>query len=717
MKTLRFASQLITSAVSQLAFGVAFIIISGTAVNAQTCVPAPAGLVSWYSGDNNALDARSRNNAALQNGATFVTNGKVAQAIGFDGIDDYAEIPDVSSLKPNNVSVETWVKFDSLDSPNPSYPGLQYLVFKKNSRSAQFEGYALLKVSSGTTHYFEFGVSSDAGTKVTVVGLPVGDTTVRAGEWYHVVGTYDGSAVKLYINGQLIGQNAASFALNYDTTPLFLGSSGQSYFDGKLSGALDETAIYNRALTANEVQAIYAAGSAGKCKPTATIVPDGALIWLSGDGDTLDSSFRYAAVDSSGNNNNSRGFNDGTSISPGGQVGPSIVLSGTNSSVAIPASSSLNVGTSDGMTIELWINPDDVVRLQALVEWNPATSQQGSHLWIYNPNSNNGDGVLWSNLVDTSGNGHGISSEVNEIVAGTFQHVAVTYDKTTGTAVLYRNGVALKTQNLGIFTPQTTYDLYLGNRPTYQYANFAGKMDEVGIHSRALSASEIQSLYNAGIAGKLKQTATFVGANTSTTIGDTALNLPNVTTAGVTQVMPIDANALPALRAGYRLLTSTALSVATTAAYTGAPTVCFHLPALNASDAIASVILHLENNNWVLRTVSRDPGAREVCAGNLTNPSVFAIAAEPTTAASVTLGGRVLTGKGRGIFRARVNLIEKGKQQSVITGANGYYRFLGVEAGQTVFIKVQAKRFRFIQDVKAVTVAEDREDIDFTALN
>ncbi len=55
-------------------FAIILIALFGTtaiAVNAQVCTPAPVGLVSWWSGDSNALDGRSRNNGMLQNGATY----------------------------------------------------------------------------------------------------------------------------------------------------------------------------------------------------------------------------------------------------------------------------------------------------------------------------------------------------------------------------------------------------------------------------------------------------------------------------------------------------------------------------------------------------------------------------------------------------------------------------------------------------------------------
>ena len=63
-----------------------------------------------------------------------------------------------------------------------------------------------------------------------------------------------------------MSQSSVGFAQNYGTLPLYFGSSGQSFWDGKFAGLLDEVSLYNRALSSNEVAAIYSSGAAGKCK-------------------------------------------------------------------------------------------------------------------------------------------------------------------------------------------------------------------------------------------------------------------------------------------------------------------------------------------------------------------------------------------------------------------------------------------------------------------
>jgi hypothetical protein len=90
------------------------------------------------------------------------------------------------------------------------------------------------------------------------------------------------------------------------------------------------------------------------------------------------------------------------------------------------------------------------------------------------------------------------------VVPNNYQHIAVTYDKTTGMAVLYRNGSAVQTSSLGGFIPQTSYAFHLGSRVSGASpgAYLGGTLDEPSLFSRALTAAEIQAIYNAGNVGK-----------------------------------------------------------------------------------------------------------------------------------------------------------------------------------------------------------------------
>jgi hypothetical protein len=229
----------------------------------RLCVPPPVGLVGWWPGNGNANDAIAGNNGQLAGDATFAS-GAVSQGFRLDGFGDYVEIPDSQALKPGRVSVESWVRFDSLDTPIVSQygaPGQQYIVFKKNTRLFQFEGYSLAKMRVAGVDRLSFGVANVDG----FAPVAVSTTPVVVGQFYHVVGTFDGTTVKLYVNGVLENQTPASLTLDYDTRPVFIGTSGETVFDGKLAGIVDEASIYNRALDVTEIGVLHSAGAAGKC--------------------------------------------------------------------------------------------------------------------------------------------------------------------------------------------------------------------------------------------------------------------------------------------------------------------------------------------------------------------------------------------------------------------------------------------------------------------
>lgn len=255
-RSLRFFASALSSVVIVGVYGQA---------EAQTCVPPPAGIVGWWAGNGNAHDTVSGNNGQLAGDATFAS-AVVGQGFRLDGFGDYVEIPDSPALKPAHMSVEAWVRFDSLDTPIVSQfgaPGLQYIVFKKNSRIFNFEAYALRKQRDNGIDRLAFSVADINGAGGTNVAYST--TPVVLGQFYHVVGTYDGSFVRLYVNGLLEGQSAVSVNVDYATRPVFIGTSGETVFDGKLNGVVDEASIYNRALDAAETGDLYAAGAAGKC--------------------------------------------------------------------------------------------------------------------------------------------------------------------------------------------------------------------------------------------------------------------------------------------------------------------------------------------------------------------------------------------------------------------------------------------------------------------
>ena len=76
-----------------------------------SCAPPPANLVGWWPGEGNANDIASTNNGLLQGGVTANAAGNVGQAFSFDGTNNYVQIPNSAALRPTNLTIEAWVRF------------------------------------------------------------------------------------------------------------------------------------------------------------------------------------------------------------------------------------------------------------------------------------------------------------------------------------------------------------------------------------------------------------------------------------------------------------------------------------------------------------------------------------------------------------------------------------------------------------------------------
>jgi len=241
------------------------------------CISPTSGVLGWWPGDGNANNVFGTNNGVLQGGATATAPGIVGTSFSFDGTNGSVQVPDSPSLRPTNLTIETWVRFASLDSAGSggSPPGDQYLVFRQNTRSGDFEGFDLSKTRVGGSDVFRFLVASASSQTVLIRS----STTISTGVWYHVAAVRGSNFVQLYVNGTLERQTNINFAQDYGNFPIYFGTSGQAAWDHKLKGNLDEVTLYDHPLSPSEVAAIYTAGAAGKCKaPTITSQPQSATV-------------------------------------------------------------------------------------------------------------------------------------------------------------------------------------------------------------------------------------------------------------------------------------------------------------------------------------------------------------------------------------------------------------------------------------------------------
>ncbi len=209
------------------------------------------GLVLHYPFDVNhgaaVVDQSPYGNDGIVNGATWIADGVVNGAMRFNGIDNYLRVPRSVSLEPTQITVAVWVRVASFD---PTY---QTVVFKKNPRVNNHEGYEVKTIQGGR---FDFQVTSCGGAQG---GTPSG-ALATSGTWYHVVGTFAEPTAKLYVNGHLEEQINHPYPICHDTTrDVLIGCNDHATFPLQrfYVGDVDDVRIYNRALSLEEVLALY----------------------------------------------------------------------------------------------------------------------------------------------------------------------------------------------------------------------------------------------------------------------------------------------------------------------------------------------------------------------------------------------------------------------------------------------------------------------------
>jgi len=224
-----------------------FFIFLSMNVEAQKIVTN--GLVSYWTLDKDTVTANlvkdivGKNNGKIS-GSPKVVAGKVKEGMEFDGVDDFLDCGTDESLNLTKaITIETWVM------PKEAGEGGKNAgpVCKAQSGAWGWQ----LRYNSPDNNYMGFQFNA-GGSKWISVGQKL-----IPGEWYHIVGTYDGNEAKCYLNG--VEKNKMNMPnINSTPDPFFIGQDG---WVNVFNGVVDEVKIYNRALTKDEVLQNYNAKS------------------------------------------------------------------------------------------------------------------------------------------------------------------------------------------------------------------------------------------------------------------------------------------------------------------------------------------------------------------------------------------------------------------------------------------------------------------------
>lgn len=215
-----------------------YFITSGGAPTAGNCT-VPYGLVGWWSLNGNANDTSSNNNNGTVSGATLTTgqNGQTNGAYSFNGSNSVVGLPNSAAITGNSsYAISAWIK--------PTAYGTHSIVcwgaFGTTNATNCFRLSA-----DGLQHYWYYN-----DLNVVVPGL-------TDGNWHNVLAQFDGTTRSIYVDNNLkstdapTGHNAVAANVNIGK-----GNGGEYFI-----GSIDDVRIFNRALSANEIKTLFAAGA------------------------------------------------------------------------------------------------------------------------------------------------------------------------------------------------------------------------------------------------------------------------------------------------------------------------------------------------------------------------------------------------------------------------------------------------------------------------
>ena len=211
------------------------------AYNASAAPATLNGLAGFWSGNGNALDSTGRDPGSTTSGVSY-TAGQSGQAFQLNGQGGEVTIPDTNLIDTSSFSVGGWFELTRAPAAGNEF----YLASKYNGNGNGW----IIRVESNLTWGFSIARSSSAAVTVS------SSNPLPLNTMFYLAATYDGNTASIYVDGVLAGRAALSGGYAYSTSPLVLGAA--SWFSGGYTpGLIQDFSYYSRALSPDEVQALY----------------------------------------------------------------------------------------------------------------------------------------------------------------------------------------------------------------------------------------------------------------------------------------------------------------------------------------------------------------------------------------------------------------------------------------------------------------------------
>ena len=450
------------------------------------------GLVAYWSFDEGSgttaedFSPANANTGTLTNSPTWV-DGKVGKALSFDGTNDYVTMGNTNDITTGDFTLAYWMNPENV---------------------SQFEPVIIKREAVGPYRQYQTGVGYVNGIGVPVNGKQVGffgnngadkqsirtTNDVVDGQWHHVTVTRTSSGILIYIDGVSVAltvesagvssenfTNPANFNLGYD--------NGSNYY----KGLLDEVRIYNRALSGTEITNLYQTSAKASMNTSENSDLTNGLVGLwSFNGADVSGTTAY---DRSGQGNNGT-LTNGPTVTTG-KIGQALRFDGSNDYVSLGSYRAGVTKNASTVSYVAWVRPtafEDYANFYR-------ESTNSNTFWRFTCGFRStgkpvcgGRAPDSQSLAEWRGN---TAVSLNE-----WHHFAATVDVPTDTVQIYIDGVLQTNEANGTFTNAVfdntdSHSISIGSTSAAT-ERFNGDIDEVRVYNRALSATEIWNLYQAG---------------------------------------------------------------------------------------------------------------------------------------------------------------------------------------------------------------------------
>lgn len=198
------------------------------------------GLQVWLPLNGNLNNQGLSNVTATNNGATVDNNGKIGKCYSFSGSSNKITIPFQTAVSSAIGTISCWVKFNSFPTSSTWFNLIQI---------GASGGFAACRLGM----YMEYTNKINISINGSTTGQNVYTHSLTTGKWYHLCATFDGTTVKLYLDGnQVLSKTATIGSYTTSASTMFIGGTNNYY----LNGYMNDVRYYDNCLSDKEVKEI-----------------------------------------------------------------------------------------------------------------------------------------------------------------------------------------------------------------------------------------------------------------------------------------------------------------------------------------------------------------------------------------------------------------------------------------------------------------------------